>query len=106
MLFFRWIPVYTFLFLSVDMSNCIAKADVALFHLLVGIVDVRYVDDLDVMGDVVLGAEVENLMRLCDVADQRAGDAVAVRRCLPTVDRLERPQISADDHGGVALQQR
>src|SRR3954451_11755143 len=51
-----------------------AVADVGGEHSLIRLVDVLRLDDLDLCGDAVLGAEVEHLLRLRDAADHGPGE--------------------------------
>ena len=52
-----------------------------------------------------LRAEIKNFLCFRDVADKRSRNTVAMRGDLHVVDRFERPQVTADGHGGISLQQ-
>jgi len=55
-----------------------AVAHVALEHALVGVIDVLHRDHLDVGQHVLLGAEIQHLLRLLNAADQGACQGAAV----------------------------
>ena len=52
---------------------------VALQHALVGSIDVRHPDDLDVRGDSMSAAEIQQFLGFGNAPDDRAGDGLAAQ---------------------------
>ena len=82
----------------------VAEADFAVFDLFIGVVDVLDVEHLDVGGDVVLGAEVEDLLGFGDAADEGAADGEAMGGEDHVVEGGERLEGADDDEGAVAFE--
>src|SRR5690606_15755083 len=79
---------------------------VALEHALEGFVDVLDTDHFDVRDDVVLGAEIEHLLSLCDTANERASQTATLENEVENAWRWVRGFGRAHQgHGCVSLEQ-